>query len=104
MNKTIFPYVAFLFASFSLPSLGQQYTNQYEYFKTLDGAEYRQVALKRREGNGIVIFHSSGINKVPIAQLPDNIRVDIGLPTSADLARQAEEESRMAPERLEQEK
>jgi hypothetical protein len=92
-----------LLALYTLCAQAQQYTNKYSILITLDGAEYEQAAPKRREGNTIVVFHAYGIEKVPIEQLPDNVLQDIGLPTSVDRARQAEDRARRASEKEKQE-
>ncbi len=68
----------FCFVSLAYSS-DQNYTNRYDSITTTDGTVYKRVSLKRREGDSILIYHSTGIVKVKISQMPDYILSDIGL-------------------------
>ena len=73
---------------------------RYDKLSTLDGSEYLNARLKRIEGNDVVVFYSSGIVRIPISNLPDNVLASIDLPTRADIereniARQQEEQRRI---------
>jgi hypothetical protein len=46
-----------------------------------------------------VLIHSKGIAYVEISSLPDAVRADLGLPTTADVARQETEERRQIEEK-----
>lgn len=65
---------------------GSQFTNRYDTLKTTEGEEFLKVKIKRREGGVIVLFHSSGIARIPIAHLPPEVRDDLDLPTDNQLA------------------
>ncbi len=45
-----------------------------EDFKTIDGQEYKNVAVSRVEPDGIVLITSSGISKVYFTELPKEVR------------------------------
>lgn len=76
--------------------IGQQYSNRYDYLITTDGKEYNQVSIKRREGNSILIYHKTGITRIPISSIPDNILIDLDIPTRTDIenARKEKEQQR----------
>lgn len=52
--------------------------------KTTDGVSYSNVRLQCVERGRAVLFHSSGIAKVPLEQIPDGARATLGLPTRAE--------------------
>lgn len=56
-----------------------------DVLKTTDGVSYSNVRLQRVERGRAVLFHSSGIVKLPLEQIPDDAREALGLPTRADL-------------------
>ena len=74
---------------------GGQFTNRYDAMVTTDGQEYERVRPQRIEGKQLVFFYSSGIGRVDLSVLPDNVLADIGLPTRDDRQRHAEEQARL---------
>src|SRR4029077_8342115 len=47
-------------------------------FKTIDGKEYKNVAVRRVEPDGIVLTTSVGISKVYFTELPKDVQVRFG--------------------------
>ncbi len=73
-------------------SLFANFTNRYDTLTTLDGKEYTKAKPQRIENEALIIFHSKGISKIPIRKLPDNILIDIGRPTNAELRAKEQED------------
>jgi hypothetical protein len=68
-----------------------------EDFKTLDGKEYKNVTVSKREPDGITLTSSSGISKVYFTELPKevqerfNYKPKEGAAYSAEQKKEAEE-------------
>jgi len=63
-------------------------TNEAAVLTTLDGKKFPHGKVARIEGNEAVIFYSSGISRVSVDQIPDDIRKSIGYPTRAEIEKQ----------------
>jgi hypothetical protein len=71
-------------------------TNTYERVVCLDGREFLNVRLLHQTGTNLSLIHSRGIATVSLQQLPDGVRVDLGLPTYAEAASMKAERERQA--------
>ena len=88
----------FLLAS-SLFVFSETVTNRFDLLTTLNGQTYKNAELKRQEDNCLVFFHSSGIVKIPIAELSDSVlsAVDL-LPTRAKVEQKSKETLAQKPQ------
>lgn len=77
-----------------------QFTNRFETLVTRNGKEYSNARPQRIEDGVLVVFHSSGIERIPISELSDDVLAALGLQTRAEAAqvkqRKREEAARRA--------
>src|SRR2546429_53320 len=65
-----------------------------DYFKTVDGKEYKKATVSRLEPDGIVIIFSGGIVKLPFVELSPDVQTKYGYDSKAAAAYAAEENQR----------
>jgi hypothetical protein len=53
-------------------------TNNYQQVTFQNGKTYVNVRLMRIEGEELLFLHRTGIGRVPLSEVPQNIRGDIG--------------------------
>ncbi len=90
--------IAALMLALASRSLAGDFTNRYSLLTLTDGNSYSNARPQRISGEDLVLFHSKGIASVPIAKLPDNVLADMGRPTRADRAREANEKAQFEAE------
>ncbi len=89
MKTSALVIIAYLFLI--TPSVAGGFTNRFPVITTLNGHTYSNARPKRVEANHLIVYHSKGIAKIHIMQVPDAVCTAIGIKSPSERKRERAE-------------